>query len=400
MKENQQPSPAADVNAPSLTTVTDTSTFCSTTDLICLSHLRWDFVFQRPQHLLTRFAHHRRVFVIEEPIYNDVLTSKLVVSRRENSLHVAVPHLPLGTSAADATEIQRVLIDDLMSVHEIENYTLWYYTPMALSFTRHLEPSRVIYDCMDELSAFKGAPRELLDLEFELFGLADHVFTGGVSIYEHKRTLHPSVHAFPSSIEFSHFATARGTCPEPKDQTHIPHPRMGFYGVIDERADLKLIGEVARLRPEWHIVMIGPVVKIDPNTLPKLSNIHYLGMKSYAELPLYLAHWDLAILPFAMNESTRFISPTKTPEYLAAGKPVVSTPIRDVIRPYGEEGLVSIAGTAEEFVAAVDFASQQPTNDPDWIKRVDAFLANTSWDQTWQNMASLELKNSRAQAAH
>jgi glycosyltransferase involved in cell wall biosynthesis len=363
---------------------------CLESDLICLSHLRWDFVFQRPQHLLTRFAKHRRVFFVEEPIFDDSSEPRLEVSHRENGLRVATPHLPSGTDAMMAIEIQRMLIDEMIHCQRIWDYTLWYYTPMALSFTRHLEPARVIYDCMDELSLFKGAPQALIDLESELFARADLVFTGGHSLFEHKQMRHENIHASPSSIDFAHFSSARNGLPDPVDQMLLPHPRVGFFGVIDERADLEMIEGIADLRPNWQIVMIGPVVKIDEATLPKRPNIHYLGMKSYAELPAYLSNWDLAILPFAINESTRFISPTKTPEYLAAGKPVVSTPVRDVVRPYGEEGLVQIAATPPEFVVAGDLAMRQAQIDSDWRRRVDAFLGKTSWDGTWAKMAGLE----------
>lgn len=363
---------------------------CLTTDFICLSHLRWDFVYQRPQHLMSRFAKNRRVFFVEEPIFSDGAKPEMKVSKREDSLHVAVPHLPHGLSHEEVVQFQKDLLDTLIEDEGIEDFTVWYYTPMALQFSRHLKPSRVIFDAMDELSAFKGAPRELLDLEAELMARADHVFTGGQSLYEAKKHRHSSVHAFPSSIDRDHFMKARKDVEDPADQAHIPHPRVGFYGVVDERFDIELLRESARIRPDWHFIVVGPVVKIDPADLPKASNIHYLGMKKYAELPQYLAHWDLAMLPFALNESTKFISPTKTPEYLAAGKPVVSTPIRDVIRPYGEEGMVRIAETAEDFCTAGDEAMSERATDPLWLARVDRFLAANSWDETWKGMAELE----------
>ena len=179
---------------------------------------------------------------------------------------------------------------------------------------------------------------------------ADLVFTGGQSLYEAKRGQHPRVFAFPSSVDAAHFARARRATDDPADQAAIPHPRLGFFGVIDERMDLDLLAAIADARPDWHLVIIGPVVKVDPASYRERANIHYLGKKDYQELPGYLAGWDVALLPFAINESTRFISPTKTPEYLAAGKPVVSTPIRDVVRPYGMRGLVHIAATADDFV--------------------------------------------------
>ncbi|WP_347405003.1 glycosyltransferase [Nodosilinea sp. LEGE 06152] len=299
---------------------------------------------------------------------------------------IVVPHLSETLSGEQFIPQLQCLLDNLFAEAQIQTPILWYYTPMAVPFTRHLPSSAVVYDCMDELSAFKGADPQLQVWEAQLFKLADLVFTGGHSLYEAKRHQHSSVHAFPSSIEAAHFAQARRALPEPTDQADIPHPRLGFYGVIDERMDLELLDGIAQARPDWHLVMVGPVVKIDPASLPQHPNIHYLGGKSYPELPSYLAGWDAALLPFARNESTRFISPTKTPEYLAAGKPVVSTSIRDVVRPYGDENLVHIADTVPEFVEAIAAALDQGRTPADWLDRVDAFLAQTSWDLTWQAM--------------
>ena len=359
-------------------------------DLVVLSHLRWDFVYQRPQHLLSRCAKQRRVFFIEEPIFG-AGPMKLGVSQREDNLYVVVPHLPEGLMSEIAVEaIQQALLERLFNEQEIKEYALWYYTPMALGWTRHLKPLATIYDCMDELSAFKHAPRALREREAELFARADLVFTGGQSLYEAKRTQHPNVYAFPSSIDRAHFAAARTITNDPADQAGIPHPRIGFFGVLDERLDIELLDGVAAARADWQIVMIGPVVKIDEADLPRRPNIHYLGGKAYKELPAYIAGWDVAALFFARNESTRFISPTKTPEYLAAGKPVISTSIRDVVRPYGEQQLIRIADTAAEFVrAAEDLMNVQAEERAHWLKRVDEFLAQTSWDKTWGAMAEL-----------
>lgn len=358
-------------------------------DLICFSHLRWDFVYQRPQHLLSRCAQTHRVFFVEEPIASPNDNWWLEMSQRECGVWVAVPYLPTGLSEDSAIALQQLLLDILFAEAQIEAPILWYYTPMAVPFTYHLNASAIVYDCMDELAAFKGAHPELQARETHLFRLADLVFTGGRSLYEAKQHQHSDVYAFPSSIDAAHFAQARGLSEEPADQALIPHPRLGFYGVVDERMDLALLDGVAKARPDWHLVIIGPVVKIDPATLPNHPNIHYLGGKSYQELPHYLAGWDVALLPFARNDSTRFISPTKTPEYLAAGKPVVSTSIRDVVRPYGEENLVHIADVAPEFIAAIATALDQNSTHPEWLQRVDAFLSQTSWDLTWQAMESL-----------
>ncbi|MFL5542989.1 MAG: glycosyltransferase family 1 protein [Longimicrobiaceae bacterium] len=355
-------------------------------DLVCLSHLRWDFVYQRPQHLLTRFARERRVFFVEEPVYGD--GPRLEVRQRGDTLWTAVPHRPHGLAPADEEEAQRALLDGLLAEHRVRDAVLWYYTPMALAFTRHLRPLAVVYDCMDELSAFRGAPPALVEREADLLRRADLVFTGGRSLWEAKRARHTSVHCFPSGIDAAHFARARGAVEEPADQAAIPRPRIGFFGVLDERLDVELVRALAAARPEWSLVMIGPVVKIDPAELPRAENIHYLGPKSYDELPAYLAGWEVAALFFARNEATRFISPTKTPEYLAAGKPVVSTPIRDVARPYGEAGLVRIADGPAEWIAAVE-AALAHSGDAAWLERVDRFLAGISWDRTWAEMDAL-----------
>jgi UDP-galactopyranose mutase len=327
------------------------------------------------------------VFFWEEPYWdaddNGDGTPTLEVMQEGPQLSVVRPHLP---RAGNADAMLRQLLRDFMRQHKVQRYVRWYYTPMMLNFTYELEAEATIYDCMDELSGFLGAPTELAARERALFDQADVVFTGGMSLYEAKRKQHGNVHAFPSSIDVGHFASAREITEEPSDQKEIAHPRAGFFGVLDERFDVALMGEVARLRPEMQFVLIGPVVKIDPATLPPETNIHYLGRKSYEELPQYLAGWDAAMMPFALNESTRFISPTKTPEYLAAGKPVVSTPIPDVVKGYGEDGLVAIAATAGEFAGALDCALKPPT--AAWQSAVATKLAGGSWDKTWAAMWS------------
>lgn len=351
--------------------------------LIALSHLRWDFVFQRPQHILTRSARFYDVVVMEEPIWTDGDAPGVEVFARDPGIRIVQPTLPHGTSQADAVDHQRRLLDDLVAA-ATGPLTLWYYTPMALPFSRHIEADVTVFDKMDELSAFQNAPPLLLALEQELLEAADVVFTGGASMHEAAAHRHANIHCFPSSIDTAHFGSARRGMPDPADQETVTHPRLGFFGVIDERMDVALVGEIAALRPDWQLMMIGPVVKIDPATLPRADNIHWLGGKQYADLPAYLANWDIGIMPFAINDATRFISPTKTPEFLAAGLPVVSTAIRDVVRPYGEFGLVEIASTAEETVAAVErlFARDRAP----WLARVDAQLAKGSWDQVWSDM--------------
>jgi UDP-galactopyranose mutase len=365
---------------------TDENTF-QNYDLVCLSHLRWDFVYQRPQHLMSRFARQRRVFFIEEAIIHDDATD-LKVSRREDQLQIVVPHLNRAeVESAGFDVLMREKLAEFFSESGIKDFVLWYYTPMALAFSDALKPKAIVYDCMDELSLFKFAPPELIKNEARLFQKANVVFTGGQSLYEAKRRQHKNVWAFPSSIDVAHFKQARDIKQSPSDQSQIPGPKLGYIGVIDERIDIELIREIADKRPEWQIVMIGPVVKIDEKDLPHNANIHYLGMKDYKDLPVYIAGWDVALMPFAINNSTKFISPTKTPEYLAAGKPVISTAIRDVVRPYGEQNLVAIAATSDEFIAAAEVFLKEDRTEK--IKEVDKFLMQTSWDKTFKRMSGL-----------
>ena len=353
-------------------------------DIVCFSHLRWDFVYQRPQHLMTRFAKQKRVFYIEEPIFNAEHTNHLWINRIDNKLTVVTPHLQHGLSEQDAALRQVSLLKDFFEEEDITNYLFWYYTPMAQAIGNEFNPAFILYDCMDELSNFKFAPPELKNREKELFSKADLVFTGGHNLYQAKKNAHHNIFPFPSSIDKEHFMQARGKN-DHEDQKHIPPTRFGFYGVIDERFDIGLIQELAQRKPEWQFVIIGPVVKIDPETLPKMDNIHYLGGRSYNELPGYLSGWDIAMIPFLLNESTLYISPTKTPEYLAAGKPVISTSIKDVVTPYGITNLVHIADTADEFIKAAELELNKKDK-TQWLGKVDNFLSQNSWDKTWGRM--------------
>ena len=362
-------------------------TSLDSTDILCFSHLRWGFVFQRPQHLMSRFAQQRRVYFFEEPQYCGVQTPRLNINPcPRTGVKVVTPQLP--DSSPDSRSVLRRLLWELMDRERILRYIAWFYTPMALDFAEEISPETTIYDCMDELSAFRGAPARLCENESALFKRADLVFTGGVSLFEAKRNHHPRVYAFPSGVDVSHFLQARSIRKDHKEHSGMPKPRLGYAGVIDERMDLDLLDGMAAKRPDWQFVMVGPVVKIDPASLPRRNNLHWLGMKDYAELPHYFAGWDVGMLPFAMNESTRFISPTKTPEYLAAGLPVVSTPIRDVVKPYGELGLARIAADVDEFIEASE-RSMAFGMSMKWRSRVDAFLETLSWDDTWQSMNKL-----------
>ncbi|MEA1014009.1 UDP-galactopyranose mutase [Sphingosinicella sp. LY1275] len=339
---------------------------------------------------MSRFALDRRVIYWEEPesALPDCEAALSVRTCAETGVVVATPTLPENLSDAERIATVKALLDAFLA-GERGPLVHWYYTPMMLPFSRHIAAAATVYDCMDELANFRFAPPQLLELERELFAAADVVFTGGYSLYEAKKDRHPNVHPFPSSVDRAHFAQARAGGKQPADQAEIAGPRLGFYGVVDERMDLELVAALADAHPEWSIVMVGPVVKIDPADLPQRANIHYLGGKQYDELPAYLGGWDVALMPFAINDSTKFISPTKTPEYLAGGRPVVSTPITDVIRHYSDLDAVFIADGPEAFIAACEDALELAQGDNEWLDGVDAKLANLSWDITFARMAGL-----------
>jgi UDP-galactopyranose mutase len=354
--------------------------------------LRWNFVFQRPQHLMSRFARDMDVTYWEEPVEIGAGEAAFLQVRDAGDgsmVRIAVPHLPQGMPEGAREAALSRLLDAHIAAARGPLIT-WYYTPMMLPFSKHITPDVTVYDAMDELSKFKFAPEHLLGYEQELIDRADVVFTGGSSLYEAKKDRHHSVHCFPSSVDRTHFIKARARQFDPADQEDLPRPRFGFYGVIDERFDTALLDELARMRPDWSFVMVGPVVKIAEEDLPRRPNIHYLGGKTYAELPCYLSGWDVALMPFAMNESTQFISPTKTPEYLAGGKPVVTSPVRDVVRHYGDLEGVMVATGAAEFAAACDRALKL-AHDPEsgWLAEADLRLSAASWNTTQGRMAGL-----------
>lgn len=356
--------------------------------VLCFSHLRWNFVFQRPQHLMVRFANTHRVFFIEEPLpIADGEAAFLMRSVDAGSgVCVVTPHCP-PASVADTETIVKCLLDALLEQENIAHPTLWYYTPMMRPLSSHIEAGLIVYDCMDELANFKFAPADLVSREDELFADADVVFTGGQSLYERKRTRHGNVHCFPSSVDATHFSKAR-TDPS-RLQRNSGRPELGFHGVIDERMDLALIAAMADARPSWLWTFVGPVVKIDPQALPQRDNIRYTGAIAYQHLPDALSSWSAAIMPFAINEATQFISPTKTPEYLAAGLPVVSTPIRDVMSRYDVQHGVWIGATTDEFLRGCEAALSASGEEDTWRAAADALIARDSWDSTFAQMSLL-----------
>jgi UDP-galactopyranose mutase len=357
--------------------------------IVVFSHLRWNWVWQRPQHLLSRLAKLFPVIVIEEPLPCEHQQSPhWRFERPADSVLVCTPYTAIDTPGFNGSQLPELghLLDNLVEQEALHDILVWLYTPMALPLARRLKPLAMVYDVMDELSAFKGAPPELLEWEAEAYRCVDLVFTGGTSLYRTKRNRHPNVHCFPSSVDAAHFGKARNAALDHGEQSSLPQPRLGFFGVIDERIDLQLLDKMARERPEWQLIMVGPVTKIDPDELPRHPNLHYLGQQDYNQLPAFLASWDICLLPFANNESTRYISPTKTLEYMAAEKPIVSTPITDVVEPYGD--IVYIGDSADAFIAACDRAlaesSEQFNPRLTGMRKV---LLSTSWDITARAMA-------------
>jgi glycosyltransferase involved in cell wall biosynthesis len=361
--------------------------------IVAFSHLRWNFVYQRPQHLLSRLAATHPVVFVEEPELDSDGPSRWERGKPQPNLTVYRPKTPVRTPGFHAGQfpVLEPLIAELRAELGDTSVLAWLYTPMALPLARALAPDGMVYDCMDELSLFLGAPPELLSHEAELLKHADVMFTGGRSLFRAKQSRHPNAHCFPSSVDAAHFrlADAEGRpISEAEDQAELPHPRLGFYGVMDERLDLEIVDRIADAHPEWQIVLVGPIVKIDPERLPRRPNIHYFSQRSYDELPRYLAGWDVCLLPFARNDATRFISPTKTLEYMAAELPIVSTPITDVAQPYGD--IVYLGGTPGEFLAACEAAlassAEERAGRAEQMRKV---LAGTSWDVTVAAMATL-----------
>ena len=364
--------------------------------LIVFSHLRWNFVFQRPQHLLTRLSRHHRVVFVEEPVHGPGEPSLECTTVNEN-IEVLRPRTTVaepGFSDDQLKQLAPLLVRWLDERRLSEDLLAWFYTPMALPILQVLRPRGIVYDCMDELAAFKDAANEMTSREAALLRVADIVLTGGPSLYAAKRGLHPNVHCLPSAVDAEHFRPSRPAVPTPEQehaarlQGFMPSPRLGFFGVIDERLDLSLIEHLARDRASWQFVFVGPVVKIDARKLPRHNNLHWLGPQSYAQLPALVAGWDVCLLPFALNAHTRFISPTKTLEYLAAEKPCVSTPVRDVVDMYGD--VVAIASNAHEFLKHCDAALSESSRHREG--RVEASrqrVALYSWDQTASKIETL-----------
>jgi UDP-galactopyranose mutase len=351
-----------------------------TTDLLVFSNLRWDFVFQRPQHILTRQAKYRRVFYFEEAVFGMTDAPKLHLKETLDGVKVIVPYLPSNLKPDMITATLKDLVDHLIFEENLVVYTFWYYSPAALEFTDHLSPTTVIYDRTSECPPG----------EANLMEKADLVFTAGPDLYESRKNSHPNIHSFPTCTDYAHFSQSRLKLVEPDDQAQIPRPRIGYHGIVDQRFDGELVSQLAEKRPDYHFVIMGPTNNIDPESLPKANNIYYLGAKDHHTLPLYIAGWDCGMMPYNVSEKTRLINPAALAEILTAGVPVVSTPVPEVVDPFEKNALANIASSAEDFLLCIEKAMNERNSDPEWLEKVDWFLAEHSWDITIARMAELE----------
>ncbi len=363
-------------------------------DLVVASHLRWSFVWQRPQQLLSRLARERRILFVEEPVYTDSTVAEVpVLEHVANNITVLAPRVPRpdreGASIwADRDRITRQ-VRSALDLLEFDTRALWFYTPLPEFLLHAVDPELVIYDVMDELSMFKFAPPELKEQEARLLRRSDVVFTGGASLYESKKPYNKSTHLFASGVDAKHyFKACDQSTPVPDFVKHLNGPIATYIGVIDERLDYDIIAAMAARRPDVQFLMCGPIVKVDPNELPKAPNLHYPGQQSYEDLPSILKGSDICLMPFARNDATKFISPTKTLEYMATHRPIVSTPIRDVERFFSD--IVYLANDADEFVKQIDVAlNEHPHERARRRQREEKILAEHAWDAIAANMNQL-----------
>jgi UDP-galactopyranose mutase len=363
-------------------------------DIVVASHLRWSFVWQRPQQLMSRLAQHRRILFVEEPIYTDsaVIEAPRLDQVQEN-ISVLAPRVarPDGDGTPIWSDRQAIAdqVRHALQTLRFDQKALWFYTPLPEFLLHVVDPDLVVYDVMDELANFRFAPPQLKEQEARLLRRADVVFTGGASLYEAKAPFNHNTHLFASGVDSKHYAKACLAETEvPEVVKSIPGPKATYIGVIDERLDYDIIRQMAEQRPNVQFLMCGPIVKVDPAQLPQAANIHYLGQQAYKDLPRILKGSDICLMPFALNEATKFISPTKTLEYMATHRPIVSTPIRDVERFYSD--IVYLAEDTQEFIRQIDAALDEPASErAARRKREEKILAEHAWDAISDNMEAL-----------
>ncbi len=360
--------------------------------LLCLSHLRWDHVWQRPQQLMSRFVQECRVIYVDPPDILEVEQLHLQPQAVDASVEVIRPIFPvqqLDTPGNSYKELWLRLLPEVLAMAG-PSTILWVLSPLAdylvADARSHVELA--IYDCMDDLASFKDGTTEMRDRETNLLSLVNLVFTGGHSMYETRKHRHSHVFCFPSGVDVEHYRQVHDPAVSiPAAVAAIPQPRLGYFGVLDERIDWQLIAELAARQPEWQWVLVGPTAKVDEAELPKASNIHYLGQQQYRNLPAFLKSFDVATMPFALNEATRFISPTKTLEYLAGGKPVISSSVPDVVAFY--TGIVEIADGPDAWHAAIQQILSAPEAQLDRLERAKPVLERSTWDSIATHMWSL-----------
>jgi glycosyltransferase involved in cell wall biosynthesis len=362
--------------------------------LIVQSHLRWDFVWQRPQQLMSRLARSAPVLFIEEPIYlDDAAVDRLEITMPHKNIIRAVPRLRGNLRSdydASIAIVRELAIRETGPLGRLDglfaNAVQWFYTPMpAPSMLGAFNEIGVVYDCMDELSQFRNAPPDLVRRERLLMANADVVFTGGYRLFTAKSAHHSNVYFFGCGVDVQHFSKARSAETSIPADARFEPPVAGYFGVIDERLDYDLIRALAEQQPETAIVMVGPTAKVNPDELPDAPNIHWLGQRSYEELPRYVKGFDVCLMPFAINEATEYINPTKTLEYMAAGKPIVSTPVADVVRNFTP--IVTVAGSHDEFISAVKRHATTP--DEQMIADGIEMASHSSWESIVSRMRSI-----------
>ena len=347
-------------------------------------HLRWDFVWQRPQQLFVRLALRHRIAFIEEPLRDDGET-RLAISEPHRNVIRIVPtlnrakHLDVDAQCAELLpHLRRAFDEHPLLAGRFVRPIHWFYSPMtAPSMLGKFDAAAVVYDCMDELANFRFAPSDLRAREAALMAAADVVFTGGYQLFTRKRRHHRNVHLYGCGVDLAHYAEARNPATLiPADVASLPGPVLGYFGVVDERLDYALIEALADAFRNGSVVIIGPCAKVDPATLPRRANLHWLGQRAYADLPAYTKAFDVCLMPFALNDATENINPTKTLEYMAAGKPVVSTAVADVVRHFSP--IVAVGHTHEEFIALANDACSYP--DETLIARGIKRAESATWD--------------------
>ena len=353
-------------------------------DLIVFSLERWGSSFSRTSQIMSRFARHRNVFFIETPVVGVSKSPMYILRETRDDVMVIEPYLPAEISVFDQKDALIEIVNKLIDDENIKNYSIWTDTPKAVPFFRHLEPKALVYDCMEDYSVTHP------ELEKEIFNRADVVLTSGPALYAAKRSLHSNIHLNPDCVDYRHFFQARFVDEEPEDIASIPHPRIGFSGVIDHRVDLNLVEHLATMHPEWHFILAGEVVGIDPEALPRNENIHYLAHKGYSKLPLFLSTLDCSFVPYKVNDETKFLNPSFIAESLIGGKPVIATPLHDVVTTFEGQNLISLAEFPIDFANKIDYALTMERDSKSWLKTVDENFKGMSWNNSCNRIEALE----------